>query len=85
MAAESRVAPRNRTEDPLRALQRKADPRQKGQERSCCFARMAFPAQIQRLSRVAEVGSLLARAKMAIQIFVKCPFYHFAHNCNLQI
>ena len=74
MAAKSRVAPRNRTEDPFRALQKKADPRQKGQERSCCFARMAFPAQIQRLSRVAEVGSLLARAKMPIKILVKCAF-----------
>ena len=74
MAAESRVAPRNRTEDPFRALQKKADPRQKGQERSCCFARMAFPAQIQRLYRVAEVGSLLARAKMPIKILVKCAF-----------
>ena len=32
------------------------------------------------LSRVAEVGSLSARAKMAIQIFVNCVFAIFATN-----
>ena len=57
MAAKSRLAPRNRTEDPFRDLQKKADPRQKGQERSCCFARMAFPAQIQRLPNLGRNAS----------------------------
>ena len=85
MAAKSRVAPRNRTEDPFRALQKKADARQKVQERSSCFAGMAFPAQIQRLSRVAEVGSLLVRAKMPIKNFGQVRICYFAHNCNLQI
>ena len=84
MAAKSRVAPRNRTEDPFRALQKKADARQKVQG-SRLFCGNGFSSTDTTPIQGGRSRQPLGEGKDAHKNFGQVCICYFAHNCNLQI